>query len=107
MVARIKQTINGCHKLLVERRRGEIKHKMATDLESLRVTIKEIEREIRRGGAQFFFCTSLQSKCISSEACGRERIVSPSIKYICSADTYCETRPSVAVIKRPPATWRY
>lgn len=32
----------------VEGWREEIKHQMATDLESLKVTIKEMEREIRR-----------------------------------------------------------
>lgn len=80
---------------MVEEWRGEIKHQMATDLESLRVTIKEMEREIRRDGRRerewegrvevkdkelSVSCNFLQSKCISSETSSRERRAQPQYR---------------------------
>lgn len=85
---------------MVEGWRKEIKHQMATDLESLKVTIKEMEREIRRvegeGGGRSLreqrgnkevrdmkhseSCNFVQSKCISPKTCCRETRAQPQYR---------------------------
>lgn len=97
---------------MVEGWREEIKHQMARDLESLRVTIKEMEREIRRDGSRgrewdgvktgekeggkrkgdktrSVSCNFLQSKCISSET--EKEKLSHSIEYIYLTDRHPPT----------------